>query len=138
MFVIGIRKKASFELGKEIEKFAFRLVTDSALRCSTTEQQRLYGERGPLLNSNTTSVLHTARISDVALKSRYSLLCDFLPILHLLDHNTLKRKRSYLDCRFPYKRNTIIQETNQRGNFHTESLKPSIPSQLSPLYEHDG
>ena len=58
----------SFELGNEVEKnFFFSLVTsvgqrkkkiphkelnlrpsDSALRCSTTEPQRLYGERGQL------------------------------------------------------------------------------------------
>ena len=57
----------SFELGGEMEKDVFRLVTsvgqrkilsshevsslrpsDSALRCPTTEPQRLYGERGLL------------------------------------------------------------------------------------------
>ena len=38
---------------------------ESALRCSTTEPRRLYGERGPLRSSYVTRVLHTARISDV-------------------------------------------------------------------------
>ena len=37
---------------------------DSVLRCSTTEPQRLHGERG-LLRSHMTCVLHTARISNV-------------------------------------------------------------------------
>ena len=60
----------SFELGKEIQKDVLRLVTsvgqrknsesdeesnlrpsDFALRCSTTEPQRLHGERGPLRSS---------------------------------------------------------------------------------------
>ena len=68
-----IREMVSFELGKEIEEDVFRLVTsvgqiknsepheemnlrpsDSALRCSTTEPQRLYGERGLLRSSNDT------------------------------------------------------------------------------------
>ena len=34
-FVIGIRKKASFELGKEIEKFVFRFVTSMEQRKNT-------------------------------------------------------------------------------------------------------
>ena len=60
----------SYELGKELRKMFFHLVTsvaqrkllspheesnlrppDSALRCSTTEPQRLYGERGLLRSS---------------------------------------------------------------------------------------
>ena len=39
--------------------------SDSTLPCSTTEPQRLYGERGPLRSSYITRVLHTAKISDV-------------------------------------------------------------------------
>ena len=39
--------------------------SDSALRCCTTEPQRLYGERRPLWSSYVTRVLHTSRISDV-------------------------------------------------------------------------
>ena len=39
--------------------------SDFALRCYTTEPQRLYGERCLLLSSYVTRVLHTARISDV-------------------------------------------------------------------------
>ena len=35
LFVIGIRKKVSFELGKEIEKFVFRLVTSMEQRKNT-------------------------------------------------------------------------------------------------------
>ena len=38
---------------------------DSALRCSTTEPQRLYGEQGLLQSSYMTRVLHSARISNV-------------------------------------------------------------------------
>ena len=38
---------------------------DFALWCSTTEQQRLYSERGPLWSSYLTCILHTARISNV-------------------------------------------------------------------------
>ena len=60
-----IREMVSFELGKEIEKVCFVLsrecnkenilslheesnvrLSDSALRCSSTEPQRLYVERG--------------------------------------------------------------------------------------------
>ena len=68
MFVNTLREMISIELGKEIEKDVFRLVTsvwrnkkilspheesnlrpsDSALRCSTTEPQRPSGERGLL------------------------------------------------------------------------------------------
>ena len=68
MFVNTVREMVSIELGKEIEKDVFRLVTsvgerkkilspheesslrpsDSALRCSTTEPQRPSGERGLL------------------------------------------------------------------------------------------
>ena len=33
--------------------------------CSTTEPQRLYGERGPSLSSCMTRVLHTAMVGDV-------------------------------------------------------------------------
>ena len=60
-----IKKMISFELGKEIAKNSFRLVTsegqikkknktalcpheESAPRCCTIEPKRLYGERGPL------------------------------------------------------------------------------------------
>ena len=64
-----IRKVVCLKLGKEIEKDGFRLVTsvvqrkkfpiipheesnlralETALRCSTTEPRRLYGEQGPL------------------------------------------------------------------------------------------
>ena len=40
--------------------------SNSALRCSTTGPQRLYGERGPNLRSSCIArVLHTSRISDV-------------------------------------------------------------------------
>ena len=39
--------------------------SDSALRCSTTKPQTLYGEQGPLRISCLTPVLQTARISDV-------------------------------------------------------------------------
>ena len=46
------------------EEFNLR-PSDSALGCSTTEPQRLYGERGLLRSSYMTRVLHTARISDV-------------------------------------------------------------------------
>ena len=62
MFVNRLRKMVSFELGKEIVKDIFRVwdkekiqspheesnlrPSDSALRCSTTEPRRLYGERG--------------------------------------------------------------------------------------------
>ena len=62
MFVNRLRKMVSFELGKEIVKDIFRVwdkekiqspheesnlrSSDSALRCSTTEPRRLYGERG--------------------------------------------------------------------------------------------
>ena len=64
---MGIIEMVSYELGKELRKMFFHLVTsvgqrkilspheesnlrpsDSALRCSTTEPQRLYGERGLL------------------------------------------------------------------------------------------
>ena len=38
--------------------------SDSALRCSATEPQRLYSDRG-LLRSSKTHALHTARISNV-------------------------------------------------------------------------
>ena len=38
---------------------------DFALWCSTTEQQRLYGEGGPLWSSYLKCILHTARISNV-------------------------------------------------------------------------
>ena len=38
---------------------------DFALWCSTTERQRLYGERGPLWSSHLKCILHTARISNV-------------------------------------------------------------------------
>ena len=38
---------------------------DSALQCSTTEPQRLYGEQGPLKSSCMTQILHTAKISNV-------------------------------------------------------------------------
>ena len=74
-----IREMVNFGLGKEIEKDVFRLVASveqriilspheesnlrpsgSALRCSTTEPERLYGKRG-LLRS---SVLHTAKMSN--------------------------------------------------------------------------
>ena len=68
MFVNTLREMVSIELGKEIEKDVFRLVTsvwrnkkilspheesnlrpsDSALRCSTIEPQRPSGERGLL------------------------------------------------------------------------------------------
>ena len=68
MFVNTLREMVSIELGKEIDKDVFRLVTsvwrnkkilspheesslrpsDSALRCSTTEPQRPSGERGLL------------------------------------------------------------------------------------------
>ena len=41
--------------------------SDSALRCSTTKPQTLYGEQGPLRSSCMTPVLQTARISDVDL-----------------------------------------------------------------------
>lgn len=37
----------------------------SGLQCSTTEPQRLFGERGPLRSSCMIRVLHTARINDV-------------------------------------------------------------------------
>ena len=62
VFVNRLRKMVSFELGKEIGKNIFRMwdkekiqrpheksnlrSSDSALRCSTTEPRRLYGERG--------------------------------------------------------------------------------------------
>ena len=39
--------------------------SDSALQCSATEPQRLYGKRGPLQSSYMTHVLHTAKISDI-------------------------------------------------------------------------
>ena len=74
----------SFKLGKEIEKDVFPLITtwdketilssyeksnlrpsDSILRCSTTEPQRLYGEQGPLRSLYMIRVLHTDRISGV-------------------------------------------------------------------------
>ena len=74
-----VREMVNFGLGKEIEKDVFRLETSveqriilspyeesnlrpsgSALRCSTTEPERLYGKRG-LLRS---SVLHTAKMSN--------------------------------------------------------------------------
>ena len=67
---MGIIEMVSYELGKELRKMFFHLVTsvgqrkilspheesnlrpsDSALRCSTTEPQRLYGERGLLRSS---------------------------------------------------------------------------------------
>ena len=38
---------------------------DSTLWCSTTEPQRLYGEKGPLQSSYMTHILHTAKISKV-------------------------------------------------------------------------
>ena len=38
---------------------------DFALWCSTTEQQRLYGEGGPLWSPYLKCILHTARISNV-------------------------------------------------------------------------
>ena len=60
MFVNRLRKMVSFELGKEIVKYIFHVwdkekiqsppeesnlrSSDSALRCSTTEPRRLYGE----------------------------------------------------------------------------------------------
>ena len=76
---------ASFELGKEIEKDVFLSChergtkknipspheesnlrpSDSALRYSIAETQRIYGERGPLRSSCTKRVLHSIRISDV-------------------------------------------------------------------------
>ena len=73
----------SFKIGKEKEKGVFRLVTivgqrkkfpmknrtsnlkPSALRCFTTEPQRLYGKQFPSRSSYMTCVLHTARISNV-------------------------------------------------------------------------
>ena len=39
--------------------------SDSVLRCSTTEPQRLYVEQGLLQSSYMTHVLHTAKISNV-------------------------------------------------------------------------
>ena len=39
--------------------------SDSALRCFTTEPQRLYGKQFPLRSSYMTRVQHTARISNV-------------------------------------------------------------------------
>ena len=39
--------------------------SNSVLRCSTTEPQRLYGEQGLLQSSYMTHVLHTAKISNV-------------------------------------------------------------------------
>ena len=46
-----------FELGKEIEKYGFRLVTSMG--------QRDYGELGVYYEVHMTRVLHTARISNV-------------------------------------------------------------------------
>ena len=74
----------SFELGKEIENDIFSILSrawdrekiqspheesnlrpsDSALRCSTTEPQRLHGER-VCYEVHITRVLHTARISNI-------------------------------------------------------------------------
>ena len=67
---MGIIEMVSYELGKELRKMFFHLVTsvgqrkilspheesnlrpsDSTLRCSTTEPQILYGERGLLRSS---------------------------------------------------------------------------------------
>ena len=39
--------------------------SDAALCCSTTDPQRLCGERGPLQSSYMTHILHTARISNI-------------------------------------------------------------------------
>ena len=55
LFVNRIREMVSFELVREIEKGVFNSEesnlrpSDSALRCPTTEPQRLYGEQGLLL-----------------------------------------------------------------------------------------
>ena len=76
--------EVSFKLSKEIEKDVFSLITsvgqrkilssheetnlrpsDSILRCSTTEPQRLYGEQGPLRSLYMICVLHTATISSI-------------------------------------------------------------------------
>ena len=86
VMISRLRKMVSFELGKEIEKYVFQFVLspawdkeqilspheesnlrplNSALRCSITEPQRLYGERGPSRTSYMTRGLYTARISDV-------------------------------------------------------------------------
>ena len=71
-----------FKTCKEKEKVVFCLVSsvrkknipheesnlkpsDSALRCFTTEPQRLYGKQFPLRSSYMTRVQHTARISNV-------------------------------------------------------------------------
>ena len=82
----------SFKLSKEIEKDVFSLITsvgqrkilssheetnlrpsDSILRCSTTEPQRLYGEQGPLRSLYMICVLHTATISSI--DSVFFLFC---------------------------------------------------------------
>ena len=39
--------------------------SDAALCCSTTDPQRLCGERGPVQSSYMTHILHTARIGNV-------------------------------------------------------------------------
>ena len=64
MFFVQLR---AWDKGKILishEEFNLR-PSDSALWCSTTEPQRLYGERGLLRSSYMTRILHTARISDV-------------------------------------------------------------------------
>ena len=53
----GIKKNSDSPWGIEPQTFGF------VLRCSTTEPQRLFGERGLLRSS--TQVLYTARISSV-------------------------------------------------------------------------
>ena len=75
-----IRKRVSFELSKEKEKYILGLVmsigqshhkesnltpSDSVLQCPTTEPQRLYGKQGPTWSSYVTHILQTAGISNV-------------------------------------------------------------------------
>ena len=66
-FVNGIRQMVSFKLSQEIDKDIFPISPhkelslrppDSAFQCSTTEPQRLYGERGLLWSSYMTCVLY--------------------------------------------------------------------------------
>ena len=57
---------SAFAISKQIHVAESNLrLSNSTLRCSTTEPQRLHGERGLLRRSYMTRVLFTARISNV-------------------------------------------------------------------------
>ena len=64
MFCVLSRAGDKEKILSSYKEWNFR-PSDSALRCCTTEPQRLYGERRPLWSSYVTRVLHTSRISDV-------------------------------------------------------------------------